>query len=78
LVARFEEPLCISSLVAFEFRQSARLQVFRFSNGRTQGFSKAEAERMLGKFELNLTSGAVEILPGDWMSCVWRPRSTRG
>ena len=66
LVARFDEPLCISSLVAFEFRQSARLQVFRFSNDRTQGFSKAEAERMLGKFELNLASGAVEILPVDW------------
>ncbi|MFA7344782.1 MAG: type II toxin-antitoxin system VapC family toxin [Terrimicrobiaceae bacterium] len=66
LVARFEPPLCISSLVAFEFRQSTRLQVFRFSNDRTQGFSKAEAERMLGKLDLNLTSGAVEILPADW------------
>jgi len=66
LVAGFDEPLCISSLVAFEFRQSTRLQVFRFSNDRKQGFSKAEAERMLGKFELNLNSGAVEILPVDW------------
>ena len=66
LVSGLGEPLCISSLVAFEFRQSARLQVFRFSNDRTQGFSKAEAERMLGKFELNLSSGAVEILSVDW------------
>ncbi len=66
LVRGLVEPLGISSLVAFEFRQSARLQVFRFSNDRTQGFSKAEAERMLGKFELNLASGAVEILPVDW------------
>ena len=66
LVRGLCEPLCISSLVAFEFRQSARLQVFRFSNDRTQGFSKAEAERMLGKFEINLASGAVEVVPVDW------------
>ena len=66
LVARFECPLCISSLVAFEFRQATRLQVFRFFNDRTQGFSKFEAEQMLGKFELNLTSGVVEILPAEW------------
>ena len=66
LVARFDEPLCISSLVAFEFRQSARLHVFRFSNDRTQGFSKAETDRMFGKFDLNLSSGAVEILSVDW------------
>ena len=39
LVARFDEPLCISSLVAFEFRQSARLQVFRFSNDRPERIS---------------------------------------
>ncbi len=66
LVSGLGEPLGISSLVAFEFRQSARLQVFRFSNDRTQGFTKSEAERMLGKFELNLSSGALEILPVDW------------
>jgi len=66
LVTRLDEPLCISSLVAFEFRQSIRLQVFRFSKDRKQGFSRSEAERMLGKLELNLTSGAVEILAVDW------------
>jgi predicted nucleic acid-binding protein len=66
LVADLHEPLCVSSLLAFEFRQSARLQVFRFSHDRTQGFSKAEAERMLHKFELNLISGALEILPVEW------------
>jgi len=66
LVADFDEPLGISSLVAFEFRQSTRLQVFRFSNNRTQGFSKAEAEKMFSDFEEDLTSGALEVLPVDW------------
>lgn len=66
LVKECGEPLGISSLVAFEFRQSARLQVFRFSNDRTQGFSKAEAERILNKFELNLASGALDIIPVNW------------
>jgi len=66
LVSGLGEPLGISSLVALEFRQSARLQVFRFSNDRTQGFSKAEAEKMFRDFEDDLSSGAVEILPLDW------------
>ena len=66
LVRGLSEPLGISSLVAFEFRQSARLQVFRFSNDRTQGFSRAEAEKMFRDFEDDLASGAVEILPVDW------------
>jgi predicted nucleic acid-binding protein len=66
LVSRLREALCLSSLVALEFRQSARLQVFRFSNDRTQGFSKSESERMIAQFEANLASGILEILPVDW------------
>jgi len=66
LLARYKEPFVISSLVAFEFRQSVRLQTFRFSNDRTQGFSKHESARMLAKFELNITLGIVEFVPVNW------------
>jgi len=60
------EPLHVSSLVLFEFRKSARFQVFRFSKDRTQGFSKREAQRMLSALEENIASGAVAIVPVNW------------
>jgi predicted nucleic acid-binding protein len=52
--------------VLFEFRQSARFQVFRFSKDKTQGFSKREAQRMLPALEENIVDGAVAIVPVDW------------
>jgi predicted nucleic acid-binding protein len=60
------EPVHVSSLVLFEFRQSARFQVFRFSKDKKQGFSKREALLMLTALEENITNGAVAIVPVDW------------
>ena len=63
---RVREPVYVSSLVLFEFRQSARFQAFRFSKDRTQGFSKREAQLMLAALEENIAGGAVAIVPADW------------
>jgi predicted nucleic acid-binding protein len=60
------EPVHVSSLVLFEFRQSARYQAFRFSKDRRQGFSNREAELMLAVLQENIASGAVAIVPADW------------
>ena len=60
------EPLHVSSLVLFEFRQSARFQAFRFSKDRTQGFSEREARRMLAALDENIAAGAVAVVPADW------------
>jgi predicted nucleic acid-binding protein len=60
------EPVQVSSLVLFEFRQSARYQVFRFTKDRTQGFSNREAQLMLAILQENIASGAVAIIPVDW------------
>lgn len=64
---KIREPLHVSSLVLFEFRQSARFQVFRFSKDKTQGFSKREAKRMLSVLDENIAGGAVAVVPVDWM-----------
>jgi predicted nucleic acid-binding protein len=64
---KIREPLHVSSLVLFEFRQSARFQVFRFSKDKTQGFSKREANRMLSALDENIAGGAVAVVPVDWM-----------
>jgi predicted nucleic acid-binding protein len=66
LLARMRQPVHVSSLVLFEFRQSARFQVFRFSRDRAHGFSKREASKMLNVLQENIASGGVELIPTDW------------
>lgn len=67
LIKREAGPVAVSSLVIFEFRQSARLQAFLFSRDRSQGFSKTEALRMLEALQANIRAGCFKIAPvEDW------------
>jgi predicted nucleic acid-binding protein len=67
LMQREAVPVHVSSLVLFEFRQSVRLQSFRFSRDRTQGYSKTEALRMLEILQSNILAGRLMIPPvEDW------------
>jgi predicted nucleic acid-binding protein len=66
LVSRMRQPICVSSLVLFEFRQSARFQVFRFCKDRALGFSKREAHQMLNVLQENIAAGGIELIPTDW------------
>jgi predicted nucleic acid-binding protein len=66
LFAELGAPLSLSTLVAFEFRQSARLQSFRFASDRTQGWPAGETERMLAQFDANLAAGAFVHAAVDW------------
>jgi predicted nucleic acid-binding protein len=65
-VARSSDPIHASSLVIFEFRQSARFQVFRHSKDRATGFSKREANQMLAVLQQNIVSGIITVIPVDW------------
>lgn len=67
LVAHFKEPIHLSALVVFEFRQSVRLQAFRFSKDRLQGFPKKIADDMLDQLDENIVNGVFIIPPVDWM-----------
>ena len=66
LMRRNADPIHISSFVVFEFRQSARLQAFRFSKDRAQGFSRQESQRMLNALQANITAGGIIISPVEW------------
>jgi predicted nucleic acid-binding protein len=67
LMRRESEPVHVSSLALFEFRQSVRLQAFRFSKDRTHGYSKTEAHRMLGALQANIAASQLAIAPvEDW------------
>ena len=66
LLVGMRQPVRVSSLVLFEFRQSARFQAFRFSKDRAHGFSKREAREMLAVLQENIAAGGLELIPADW------------
>lgn len=66
LFAELKSALTLTTLVAFEFRQSARLQSFRFAADRTQGWSARETERLLAQFDANLATGAFVYGAVSW------------
>jgi predicted nucleic acid-binding protein len=66
LVNSLKGRVVISSLVAFEFRNSTDLQVFSFNHNRTHGMPEYEATPMLKNFSDDIASGTIRILTPDW------------
>ena len=62
----FSGEIIVSSQVLWEFRQSARFQVFRHHKDKTKGFSKAEAERMIGVLATNVKAGSLTLATAEW------------
>lgn len=60
------EPLLVTSLVRFEFRQGARLQVYFYSRNRSTGFTAAQAESALSNFDIDLSAGIIRMDACDW------------
>lgn len=60
------QPLPVSSLLLFEFRQSVRLQIFLHSKDHKKGLAKNEGEAMLRDLRADLASGTIEVVPVDW------------
>jgi len=65
-MTRLKGEVVVSSLVLWEFRQSARFQVFRHGKDRTQGFAKSEAERMMAVLATNLNAGGLVMAAVEW------------
>ena len=63
---RFKGEIIVSSQVLWEFRQSSRFQVFRHQNDKTKGFSKMEAERMIGVLITNVKAGGLVLATVEW------------
>jgi predicted nucleic acid-binding protein len=63
---RLPEPLSVTSLLLYEFRQSVRFQNFLFASDRTRGFGKSEGVKMLADLQSDLAAGIVEIVSADW------------
>ena len=62
---RMTEPVQVSTLLEFEFRQAIRLQVWLHSQDRNRGYTQAEADQMLADWESDIAAGHVEIISTD-------------
>jgi predicted nucleic acid-binding protein len=62
----FEGGIIVSSQVLWEFRQSARFQVFRYRSDKTKGFSKSESDRMIGALTANVKAGSLALETVEW------------
>ncbi len=59
------EPLPVSSLLLFEFRQSVRYQTALHAKDRRKGYPPAEGAKMLADLESDLAAGALVIATYD-------------
>ncbi len=59
------EPIRVSKLLEFEFRQAIRLQVWLHSQDKKKGYSQKEADQMLADWESDIAAGHVEIVPTE-------------
>ena len=58
-------PLCVSTLLVFEFRQAIRLQVWLNTQDKKKGYTQKEADEMLTDWESDIAAGHVVIVPTD-------------
>jgi len=64
---RMTEPLHVTRLLLWEFRQSVRFQAFRHSNIRQVGYPLHEAEKMLSDVNEDLQDGLVISVEVDFI-----------
>jgi predicted nucleic acid-binding protein len=62
------EPLHVTRLLLWEFRQSVRFQAFRHSKNRNVGYPLHEAERMIAKLTEHLETGSVKMVNCDFIN----------
>lgn len=62
----FKGEIIVSSQVLWEFRQSARFQVFRHQNDKTKGYSKPDAVRMMEMLAANVKAGSLLLATVEW------------
>lgn len=66
------EPLSVTRLLLWEFRQGARFQAFRFRQDRSKGFALTEATRMIADLEEDLRNESVTMVDCDMQAVLIR------
>jgi len=70
--ATMKEPLHVTVLLAYEFRQSLRLQVWRHAHNPRDGMPLAEAQAALSQFEADLAKGVAVLAPSSFQDVLRR------
>lgn len=70
--ATMKEPLHLSELLLYEFRQSLRFQVWRHSANPREGVALADAEAALNQFEADLASKVAVLAPCNFLDVLRR------
>jgi len=61
--ATMKEPLHVTALLAYEFRQSLRFQVWRHAANPREGVALPDAQAALSQFEADLAKGIAVLAP---------------
>ncbi len=61
--SRMKEPLHMTELLRYEFRQSLRFQVWRRAGNPLEGVAQADADTALSQLEADLASGVAVLAP---------------
>jgi predicted nucleic acid-binding protein len=64
--AAMTEPVHVSGLLLYEFRQSVQFQVWLHGNNPKKGIPDKEGVEALADLEVNIADGAVVIVPAEW------------
>lgn len=64
--ASMPEPLVVTTLLLYEFRQSIRFQVRLHRHDHSKGYTRAEGTKMLADLKADLVSGDVSTIPAPW------------
>lgn len=64
--ATMREPLALTELLGYEFRQSLRFQVWRHSGNRREGIAAADAQAALMALEADVAGGVAVMHPCDF------------
>ena len=60
------EPLEVTTLLLYEFRQAVRFQIRLHRHNPAKGYLRPEGIKMLTDLKADLVSGAVAIIPAPW------------
>ncbi len=61
------EPLPVSRLLLYEFRQSTRLQIWLHGQNPRKGFPEKEGKQSLADLDSDLAGGVVKLVPVEWL-----------
>ena len=60
------EPLSVSSLLLYEFRQSVRFQVWLHAWDKSKGYPQADCDLAFADLQTDLDTGMVVIVAAEW------------